>query len=37
MHKVYDEAIGQMKTEPEVQARHILVETEDEAKASSPS
>ena len=33
MRKVYDEAIGQMKTEPEVRARHILVETEDEAKA----
>ena len=33
MHKVYDEAIGQMKSEPEVRARHILVETEDEAKA----
>ncbi|TMJ05114.1 MAG: peptidylprolyl isomerase [Alphaproteobacteria bacterium] len=33
LHKVYDEAIGQMKKEPEVRARHILVETEDEAKA----
>src|SRR5947209_8388527 len=33
LHKVYDEAIGQMKSEPEVHARHILVETEDEAKA----
>src|SRR2546430_8569212 len=33
MHKVYDDAIGQMKKEPEVRARHILVETEDEAKA----
>ena len=32
LHKVYDEAIGQMKAEPEVRARHILVETEDEAK-----
>jgi peptidyl-prolyl cis-trans isomerase C len=32
MKKVYDEAIGQMKKEPEVRARHILVETEDEAK-----
>ena len=31
LHKVYDEAIGQMKKEPEVHARHILVETEDEA------
>ena len=33
MKKVYDDAIGQMKKEPEVRARHILVETEDEAKA----
>jgi peptidyl-prolyl cis-trans isomerase C len=33
MRKVYDEAIGQVKKEPEVRARHILVETEDEAKA----
>jgi len=33
MRKVYDEAVGQMKKEPEVRARHILVETEDEAKA----
>jgi len=33
MKKVYDEAIGQLKKEPEVRARHILVETEDEAKA----
>jgi len=33
LRKVYDEAIGQMKAEPEVRARHILVETEDEAKA----
>src|SRR5947209_16733020 len=33
MHKVYDDAIGQLKKEPEVHARHILVETEDEAKA----
>ena len=33
MRKVYDEAIGQIKKEPEVRARHILVETEDEAKA----
>jgi peptidyl-prolyl cis-trans isomerase C len=33
MRKVYDEAIGQMSKEPEVHARHILVETEDEAKA----
>jgi len=33
LHKVYDDAIGQMKKETEVRARHILVETEDEAKA----
>ncbi|MGE0752929.1 MAG: peptidylprolyl isomerase [Variibacter sp.] len=33
MHKVYDEAVKQMGTEKEVRARHILVETEDEAKA----
>ncbi|MEJ0074207.1 MAG: peptidylprolyl isomerase [Alphaproteobacteria bacterium] len=33
LHKVYDEAVGQMNAEPEVRARHILVETEDEAKA----
>jgi peptidyl-prolyl cis-trans isomerase C len=33
MRKVYDEAIKQMGTEQEVRARHILVETEDEAKA----
>jgi peptidyl-prolyl cis-trans isomerase C len=33
MKKVYDEAIAQVKKEPEVRARHILVETEDEAKA----
>src|SRR5882724_10062291 len=33
MKKVYDDAIGQMKKEPEVRARHILVETENEAKA----
>jgi peptidyl-prolyl cis-trans isomerase C len=33
MRKVYDEAIGQVKKEQEVRARHILVETEDEAKA----
>jgi len=33
LNKVYDEAVGQMKSEPEVHARHILVETEDEAKA----
>jgi peptidyl-prolyl cis-trans isomerase C len=33
MHKVYDEAIKQAPAEEEVHARHILVETEDEAKA----
>jgi len=33
LHKVYDEAVGQMKAEPEARARHIPVETEDEAKA----
>jgi peptidyl-prolyl cis-trans isomerase C len=33
MHKVYDEASKQMADEQEVHARHILVETEDEAKA----
>ncbi len=32
-HKVYDEAIKQVKNEEEVHARHILVTTEDEAKA----
>jgi peptidyl-prolyl cis-trans isomerase C len=32
-HKVYDEAVKQMPTEEEVHARHILVPTEDEAKA----
>lgn len=32
MKKVYDEAIKQMSDEEEVSARHILVETEDEAK-----
>jgi peptidyl-prolyl cis-trans isomerase C len=31
-HKVYDDAVKQISTEPEVHARHILVETEDEAK-----
>ena len=31
--KVYDEAIKQVKNEEEVHARHILVTTEDEAKA----
>jgi peptidyl-prolyl cis-trans isomerase C len=33
MHKVYDDAVKQMSTEQEVHARHILVPTEDEAKA----
>jgi peptidyl-prolyl cis-trans isomerase C len=33
MHKVYDEAVKQMSGEQEVHARHILVATEDEAKA----
>jgi peptidyl-prolyl cis-trans isomerase C len=33
MKKVYDEAIAQVKKEQEVRARHILVETEEEAKA----
>jgi peptidyl-prolyl cis-trans isomerase C len=33
MHKVYDDATKQMNGEQEVHARHILVETEDEAKA----
>jgi peptidyl-prolyl cis-trans isomerase C len=33
MHKVYDEAVKQMPPEEEVHAHHILVETEDEAKA----
>jgi peptidyl-prolyl cis-trans isomerase C len=33
MHKVYDDAVKQMANEEEVHARHILVPTEDEAKA----
>jgi peptidyl-prolyl cis-trans isomerase C len=33
MHKVYDDAVKQMPAEQEVHARHILVPTEDEAKA----
>ena len=33
MHKVYDEAVKKMTNEEEVHARHILVGTEDEAKA----
>ena len=32
-HKVYDDAIKQVKNEQEVHARHILVPTEEEAKA----
>jgi peptidyl-prolyl cis-trans isomerase C len=31
-HKVYEDAVKQVAAEPEVHARHILVETEDEAK-----
>lgn len=33
MHQVYDDAVKQMQPEQEVHARHILVPTEDEAKA----
>jgi peptidyl-prolyl cis-trans isomerase C len=33
MHKVYDDAVKQVAPEQEVHARHILVATEDEAKA----
>lgn len=33
MRQLYDDATKQMKSEQEVRARHILVETEDEAKA----
>src|SRR3954462_6901598 len=33
MHKVYADAVKSMSAEEEVHARHILVETEDEAKA----
>ncbi len=33
MHKVYDDAVKKMAPEEEVHARHILVATEDEAKA----
>jgi len=33
MHKVYEDAVKQMPSEEEVHARHILVPTEDEAKA----
>jgi peptidyl-prolyl cis-trans isomerase C len=32
MHEVYDEAVKQMPPEQEVHARHILVQTEEEAK-----
>jgi peptidyl-prolyl cis-trans isomerase C len=32
-HQVYDDAVKQIKAEQEVHARHILVPTEDEAKA----
>jgi peptidyl-prolyl cis-trans isomerase C len=32
-HQVYDDAVKQVKSEQEVHARHILVPTEDEAKA----
>jgi peptidyl-prolyl cis-trans isomerase C len=32
LHKVYDDAVKQMKPEEEVHARHILVATQDEAK-----
>ena len=34
MRKVYDEAAAKQKAEPEVHARHILLPTEDEAKAA---
>jgi peptidyl-prolyl cis-trans isomerase C len=33
LRKVYDQAVKQMGNEEEVHARHILVQTEDEAKA----
>jgi peptidyl-prolyl cis-trans isomerase C len=33
LHKTYDDAVKQMANEEEVHARHILVATEDEAKA----
>jgi len=33
IHQVYDDAVKQMQPEQEVHARHILVATEDEAKA----
>jgi peptidyl-prolyl cis-trans isomerase C len=32
MRKLYDDTVKSLKPEPEVRARHILVETEDEAK-----
>ena len=34
MKKVYDEAAAKQKSEPEVHARHILLPTEEEAKAA---
>ena len=34
MKKVYDDAAAKQKAEPEVHARHILLATEDEAKAA---
>jgi peptidyl-prolyl cis-trans isomerase C len=34
LRKVYNEVSGSQKPEPEVRARHILVATEDEAKAA---
>ena len=34
MKKVYDDAASKQKAEPEVHARHILLATEDEAKAA---
>jgi peptidyl-prolyl cis-trans isomerase C len=33
VQQIYDETVKEMKPEPEVRARHVLVETEDEAKA----
>ncbi len=33
VRKIYDENIGTLKPEPQVHARHILVETEEEAEA----
>ncbi len=34
MKKVYDEAAAKQKSEPEIHARHILLPTEDEARAA---